>query len=80
MSMADIAELPFYVGDGSDVVRLTVRLPLAMGDFPRGLEWTCAYCEGDPCAERSGPFAPITLYYHRNPRAVTCPMCAGRPT
>jgi hypothetical protein len=51
-----------------------------MGDFPRDEEGTCAFCHGDPCAETSPPDSAIARYYRENPRAETCPTCAGQPT
>jgi hypothetical protein len=59
-------------------------------EFPRGPDGTCAFCRGDPCAENppahtmsklgDPPGYRIASYYERNPDAVTCPMCEGRPT
>lgn len=66
----------YYPGDGTEV-ELEVD---HISDFPRGADGTCAFCQGDPCAEQEPPGYRIASYYERNPRAETCPMCDGRPT
>jgi len=66
----------YYPGDGTEV-----QLPVAyIADFPRGENGACAFCGGDPCAERTDAVLRIRDYYQRNPGATTCPMCDGRPT
>jgi len=50
-----------------------------LADFARGVDGTCAFCHGDPCAEFGGPTTLIGAYFARNPRAETCPLCDGRP-
>lgn len=66
-----------WIGDGTDGVLLTV---IYIAEYPRGVDGTCAYCHGDPCAERSGPDSLIGAYFARNSWASTCPCCEGRPT
>lgn len=42
---------------------------------------TCAFCQGDPCAEDSPPGSPIYEYFNDsdyNPE--TCPICHGAPS
>lgn len=70
--------VPFIAGDGTEEIMLTV---VCIAEYPRGVDDTCAYCHGDPCAERSAPGSLIAQYYARNGSwAVTCPCCDGRPT
>lgn len=52
-------------------------------DFARGPDGTCAFCEGDPCAEGPNANERIVEYMEgefdwSNP--VHCPFCKGRPT
>lgn len=69
--------VPFDVGDGRDAILLTVS---RHAEFLRGLDGTCAFCHGDPCAELSGPETLIGNFFQRNSRAAACPLCDGRPT
>lgn len=48
--------------------------------FARGVDGTCAFCKGDPCAESSEPETPIARYFEKYKWASTCPCCDGRPT
>lgn len=55
------------------------------GGFARGPDGRCAFCHGDPCAERSDKDSPIYRYMRDengkwNGWASTCPCCEGRPT
>jgi hypothetical protein len=68
--------LPYYPGNGTKVL-VGVRW---IGEYPRGSDGCCAFCHGDPCAERSGPETHIGKFYAENPKAETCPMCDGRAT
>ena len=70
--------VPFYCGDGSGAILLEVS-GIAEG-YARGPNGTCAFCNGDPCAEDSKPGTHIADFFLRNPRAETCPCCGGRPT
>jgi hypothetical protein len=77
--------VPFLPGDGTDEVMLDVIY--IAGDFARGYNGQCAYCEGDPWAETSGPDTRIWGYVNRAKEAawrsnkdVACPMCEGRPS
>lgn len=70
--------VPFFAGDGSGEIMLAVAY--LAGGFPRGADGTCAFCDGDPCAEYSGPDTRIGAYFARNSYASTCPCCDGRPT
>lgn len=70
-------QVRFFPGDGTEA---TVEVSYIASDFPRGPGGTCAFCQGDPCAESSPPDSPIALYFSRNKRAETCPMCQGRPS
>lgn len=69
--------VPFYVGDGRGPILLTVT---DWSEFLRGPDNTCAFCHGDPCAQRSGPETLIGNYFARVSWAQTCPCCEGRPT
>ena len=80
--------VPFIPGNGPDVfpggqVMLTV---ICIAEFPRGVDGTCAFCHGDPCAETSPESSYIWRYmnlpmYPESPyRPQTCPLCDGRPT
>lgn len=78
-----------FLGDGAGVswepgvpdgppTTLTV---IYIAEFPRGVDGTCAYCHGDPGAERSPETSLIAQFYARNGSwAETCPCCDGRPT
>lgn len=52
----------------------------AIYDFARGLDGTCAFCQGDPCNEAKSIDTPISRFYAKNTHAETCPVCDGRPT
>jgi hypothetical protein len=67
--------VPFL--DGVGEVMLTV---IYIAEYPRGVDGTCAFCHGDPCAERSGPDTLIGKYFAEYSWAETCPCCAGKPT
>lgn len=69
--------VPFSPGDERDPILLTVSY---WAEFLRGEDGTCAFCHGDPCAERSGPDTLIGNYFARLSWAQTCPCCDGRPT
>lgn len=52
-------------------------------EFLRGPDGTCAFCHGDPCAERSAPDSLIARERAVAPSWApfeTCPCCLGRPT
>jgi hypothetical protein len=54
-----------------------------ISDYPRDGDNLCAFCHGDPCAEKNDPNAEITKYRDRCPSYApfeTCPLCLGRPT
>jgi hypothetical protein len=82
--------VPNYIGDGSGRMFLYV-LDIG-GGFPRDAGNLCAFCHGDPCAERSGPETKIGAYFQRGAEREasygyarytlvnTCPLCQGRPT
>lgn len=60
-------------------------LPVAYitDDFARGPDGTCAFCEGDPCAE--DPDSPERIHEYMEgefsgSRPEHCPFCKGRPT
>jgi len=73
-----VVRVPVYPGDGTETV---VDIICITADFPRGPDGTCAFCQGDPCAERSALDSAIGAYMARNSTwAETCPMCLGRPT
>ncbi len=42
----------------------------------------CAFCQGDPCAESSGPETPIGEYMAGSEtyKPDTCPICHGAPS
>lgn len=77
MGVGLMASVLFYPGDGSGPETVEVAY---ISVFPRDIRGRCAYCHGDPCAERSDENAPITLFYARNKAAESCPMCDGRPS
>jgi hypothetical protein len=63
----------FYPGDGThESIDVSYIGAYAMNE--RG---QCAYCNGDPGADSSGPDSRIAQYYKRNPHAVGCPLCRG---
>ena len=59
-----------------------------IAEYPRDADGLCAYCHGDPCAERSAPDALISRNYAAwraadwadHSSGFTCPLCEGRPT
>ena len=70
--------VPFYVGDGSGALLLTVT---RHAEFLRGRDGTCAFCHGDPCADDSPADSLIATFFSRNESlGNTCPCCEGRPT
>lgn len=69
--------VPFFAADGGGAILLTVA---CWADYLRDVDNRCAFCHGDPCAERAGTNSLIYLYYQRCPWANTCPCCQGRPT
>jgi hypothetical protein len=71
-----MTKLEFLPGDGTRVVVEVAYL----SDFPRDVRGLCAFCHADPCAEGPDKTTEIALYFARNPRAETCPMCDGRPS
>lgn len=67
-----------FLPDERGPILLTVRY---WADYLRGPDDTCAFCHGDPCAERSGPDTLIGNWFARNGSwAETCPCCDGRPS
>lgn len=66
--------VPVYVGDPRGPVLLTVS---CVAGFARDAGGMCAFCHGDPCAERSGVDSLIHQFYERSPDADTCPVCWG---
>lgn len=69
-------KVKFYPGDGTEV-EIEVAF---VSEFPRGVDGTCAFCHGDPCAEAGGD-TDIARYAARNKTSFeTCPCCGGRPT
>lgn len=69
--------VPYIIGDGTGEVMLSVAY---VAEFPRDARGTCAFCHGDPLAERCGPETLIGAYFARNPTAETCPLCDGQPS
>jgi hypothetical protein len=71
----------FLVGDGSGKIYLPV---IYWAQFPRGIDGTCAFCNGDPCAEGDKPESEIAKYFERakaaGRRPESCPICDGRAT
>jgi hypothetical protein len=50
-------------------------------EFPRNRRGACAFCDGDPCGERSPENARINRHRRRAYSWFqTCPVCDGRPT
>ena len=70
-----------FLGAGSGEFE-EVQLEVAyLADYPRGADGHCAFCHGDPCAERAGSETTlIGRFYIENQWAETCPMCNGRPS
>ena len=68
-----------------DEIWLDVRY---FAEFLRDVRGQCAFCHGDPCAERSAPDSLIAREYEcwKNARWAsdsgyfTCPCCQGRPS
>lgn len=76
--------VPFWIGDGSERKFIYVA---SISEYPRDADHLCAFCHGDPCAERSGPETEIAQYVQRaletpwrNSDGITCPLCLGRPS
>jgi hypothetical protein len=76
MSKLAYSVVEFLPGDGTDCLVYVAYI----AEFPRDEDGLCAYCHGDPGAEKSSPNSLIFGYYVRNPNAETCPMCDGRPS
>lgn len=59
---------------------------LCFAEFLRDVRHDCAFCHGDPCAERSAPDTLISREYlcwrrwANHSDGFTCPCCQGRPT
>ena len=79
MAKPKLYSVPFLCGDGSGKIMLKVKY---FAEFLRGGDkyGTCAFCEGDPCAENSPPDSRIAQFFKRNKWAETCPCCRGRAT
>ena len=71
-----------FLGDRPDPANEpeTMLSVIYIAEFPRGVDGTCAYCHGDPCAETSGPESLIAKYFANFSWAETCPCCDGRPS
>jgi hypothetical protein len=70
----DYIECCEWAGD----IKLSYRV-YDVSEFPRGKDGTCAFCQGDPCADLGEGL--IALYFEANKSwATTCPVCDGRPT
>lgn len=67
--------VPFSVGDGRPEILLTTT---GWSDFLQDVNDECAFCHGDPCAERSNSKTLIGNYFARNSWAQTCPCCDGK--
>lgn len=68
-------KIPFLGGGEPGGVMLEILY--ASNDMLVGANGLCAYCNGDPCAENSGPDTHIGAYFARNKWADTCPCCKG---
>jgi hypothetical protein len=84
MAKTRLYPVPFYIGDGSERMFIYVA---SYSEYPRDVNHLCAFCHGDPCAERSGPETDIAQYIARAMAApwrhhsgYTCPLCEGRPS
>lgn len=67
----------FMPGNGRVYARHVSRVV----QFARGEDGTCAFCDGDPCAEYSPEGSPIVEYMNRGKPGYhpeTCPFCEGR--
>lgn len=76
-SPGSLKRLDFNPGDGTSY---TLDVFSLGPDYPRGKNGTCAFCCGDPCAEREEANERILGFFRRNRHADTCPMCFGQPT
>jgi hypothetical protein len=66
-----------FLGDGLEP---RTELDVAyIAEFARAADGQCAYCLGDPCAERSAPDSRIARFMAQS-WAETCPNCSGRPS
>lgn len=74
----------FTAGDGTqEYIEVA-----CIAEYPRGADGLCAYCHGDPCAERpESAGTQIGDFYWRARHAewrvssyLSCPCCEGRPT
>lgn len=71
--------VPFICGDGTDAIMLDVQY--IVSGVAIGYDSTCAFCQGDPCAETSAPETLIGAYFSRNKGhdwGETCPCCSGQ--
>lgn len=70
-----------FLGLGPEEFRnILLSVAYVANGYARGADGTCAFCHGDPFAERSPPDSLIARFYKVKPRATTCPVCEGRPT
>lgn len=79
----------FLPGNGAEYMLPVIYIA---ADFARGPDGTCAFCLGDPCAERDD--APERIqrymngdYFHNDEWEIgafkhveVCPFCEGRAT
>lgn len=81
--------VPFSPGNGRDVFPGgTVMLIVTRigGGIVRGVDGTCAFCHGDPCAETSPEsswiwrYMNLPMYPGSTYRPEVCPLCEGRAT
>ena len=75
LGMKKPGKTPFY-GAGFAVM---LDVSHIADGYARGIDGTCAFCHGDPCAEESKR-SNIAKFYRLNRWADTCPCCKGRPT
>lgn len=72
-----VVRVPFTHGAGG----YTLVDVAYISDFPRGADGHCAFCHGDPCAERCTADEPIAKLRKKLGKFFeTCPMCDGRPS
>jgi hypothetical protein len=62
-----------FHGLGVGFEEITLHVDHVAG-FPRTARGWCVFCEGDYDAER------MRRFFHLNPWAETCPVCAGQPS
>lgn len=87
-----MSKVKFYIGDADSHTGwpgyVMLEVDHIADGYARGKDGTCAFCQGDPCAEDSPPESQIAQYFARNreywirsgARSVSCPCCDGRPT